>query len=147
MKIDAGDGASLGQLPLTHPRVLVADDDEAMRKLVALRFRYEGYRVFEAANGGELVQALQLMSIARHAHDGVDLLVMDVRMPGGSGFDILRRLRLARYTTPAILMSAFADGEMMALADQCAVPLLVKPFSMCLLSVIARCLLRDAGST
>lgn len=66
-------------------RVLIADDDDGVQRLLALLFEREGWEVVQAANGNEA-----LAMIRAHAPDAV---LLDLMMPGSSGFDVLRELR------------------------------------------------------
>jgi CheY-like chemotaxis protein len=111
-------------------RVLVADDDEAMRTTVAFTLIDDGYDVVEVASGNEVLQLLELREPARVHTGSFDLLLMDVRMPGLSGLDTVRRLRRLEAPPPVILMTAFASPETRDQADALRVPLLSKPFAL-----------------
>ena len=91
------------------PRVLVAEDDLAMRDLVVEALRKDGYDVVAVPDGGRL-----LVSLARHfldeGRDGLaDLVVSDIRMPICTGVQILEQIRAAHWGIPIILMTAFGD--------------------------------------
>lgn len=107
-------------------RILVADDDEAMRTTVAFTLLDEGYEVVEAASGAEVLRLLDHGSRA----GAFDLLLMDVRMPGLSGLETLRRLRRLASAPSVILMTAFASPETREEAEELQVPLLSKPFTL-----------------
>lgn len=68
------------QLPA--PRILVAEDDEAVRRLVARFLRARGCDVLEVADGAQALAALQ--------HGGFDVVVSDISMPGASGLEVWR---------------------------------------------------------
>jgi CheY-like chemotaxis protein len=70
--------------------ILVVDDDEFTRKLAAERLERRGLAVLRAGNGPE---ALRLAVTAR-----IDLVLLDIQMPGMSGFEVLRAMR----TDPAL---------------------------------------------
>jgi DNA-binding response OmpR family regulator len=109
------------------PHILVAEDDDEMRSLVANALREDGYDVTEAGDGGRM-----LVRLAR-AYGGAtpyDLLVSDVRMPVCSGLQILESLRLARWRTPFILMTAFGDEQTRARAETLGATVFMKPFEM-----------------
>jgi DNA-binding response OmpR family regulator len=80
--------------------VLVADDDPAIRDLVSIYLRGEGYRVVAAGDGAAAVEA---------ARAGVDLVVLDVMMGGLDGIEACVRIRRER-ATPIIFLSARAEG-------------------------------------
>ncbi len=81
--------------------ILVADDEQDIRELVAYRLSRAGYTVIQARDGEE---AYQLAS----AGQDLDLAVLDVMMPRLNGFDLTFRLRQSPLTArlPVLLMSA-----------------------------------------
>lgn len=110
--------------------VLVAEDDEDMRRLVVNSLCDEGFRVVSASSGWKLLE--QIASRIR-ARDGrpLDLIITDVRMPGVTGLEILAGLRENDWATPVILMTAFGDAELHAEAQRLgAVAVLEKPFEL-----------------
>ena len=110
--------------PLT---VLVADDDEDMRSLVAETLRSEGYRVVEAHDGAELLDHLRGALNGSSARP--DLVVTDVLMPKLSGLGVLDALRRAQWNVPVIMMTVMGDGSVHTLARRLgAVCVLRKPF-------------------
>ena len=105
-------------------RLLVVEDDPAMRDLVTEVLRDAGYVVDPAENGARAV-----IEVFRHAGlDGYDLVVSDVRMPGMDGLDLAWLLRdLAG--PPIVLVSAFATPELRQEAlDAGVLEILSKPF-------------------
>jgi CheY-like chemotaxis protein len=94
-------------------RVLLAEDDPEMRRLVAERLRHEGFEVLEAKDGLQLDQLVRT-ALLRATREGiaVDLVVSDVRMPGRTGLQALADLRRIDGTTPFILITAFGDAEL-----------------------------------
>lgn len=115
-------------------RVLVAEDDEDLRALIATRMRREAFDVIEAGSGEE---ALDVLSSTSNSSSEIDLLVMDVRMPGPSGLDIARMLRAANWITPVVLMTAFPDGEVVHEARRLGLWLVAKPFALDRLGEVA----------
>lgn len=82
--------------------ILVVEDDNELRPLVLNLLRRSGFRASGARNGVEMQHALQSAS--------VDLVVLDVMLPGRSGYDLCRELRGA-CAVPIILLTALADAS------------------------------------
>lgn len=123
-------------------RILVADDDAAMRSLLVELLLDDGYEVYDARDGLELVAIAQAITVDAEPAEIFDLLVVDNTMPGISGIEALRRLRRARCETPAVLLTAFPDEAVHRAAIELRVPLLAKPFATRALSdVVLTCLL------
>jgi len=78
--------------------VLIVDDSKNIRSSLSTTFRLEGYRV-ETAEGGE--QAIETLE-----RGGIDLLLLDLQMPGLDGIAVLRRARDLGHSMPAIFLSA-----------------------------------------
>jgi two-component system response regulator (stage 0 sporulation protein F) len=128
-------------------RVLVVDDDGAMRQLVMAALGSEGFEVNEAISGSDLAGVLNSIITDARPSDGVDLIILDLRMPGMTGLEIIRKLRAACWGTPAILMTAFPDPDVVAEATRLGVPVLAKPFALDVLTRTAISLLLAQGTT
>ena len=115
-------------------RVLVVDDDGDIRELVNARLTSEGYDVHVAASGVELLRAIESINAQRWPLDGVDLILLDNRMPGMTGLEMVRRLRVAHWQTPAILMTAFPESATRTEAAAIGAQILPKPFSLDLMT-------------
>ena len=112
----------------TPPRVVVAEDDAEMRRLVSLALRADGNCVEEAANGSEL---LELLDDAARQENSVDLVITDVRMPGLTGFQALDWLQQVRSRRPpTIVITAFPDALTYLRAEQLGACVLEKPFDL-----------------
>lgn len=87
-----------------HPRVLIVDDDESMRLLLA-KFLTTALKV-EATLAGTGEEALRLAD--RHVYDAI---LLDLLMPGTSGFKVLRALRAGSHNvaTPVIIVSVLSE--------------------------------------
>jgi DNA-binding response OmpR family regulator len=87
------------------PRILVADDDPVILRLLQVNFRLEGYQV-ETASRGEDALVLARESVP-------DLILLDVMMPGVDGWEVCRRLKEDPATAgiPVIFLSARAQDE------------------------------------
>lgn len=82
-------------------QILVVDDDSEIRKLLVRYMRDQGFRVLLASNCGEVRER-----IVTHQ---IDLMILDVMLPDGSGLDLCRDLRMARSNIPIILLTALQE--------------------------------------
>lgn len=78
--------------------ILVAEDNHALRRMLAMRLGRAGFHAAEAANGAEALEVFDRMQ--------VDLLVLDVMMPGLDGLALAGQLRAAGYTLPILITTA-----------------------------------------
>jgi two-component system response regulator VicR len=83
-------------------RVLIADDSETILLLLRTRLEMEGYEVITAADGVEVIEAMNAGPVP-------DILLLDAMMPRKSGIDALRELRAAGVDTPVLIVSAHQD--------------------------------------
>lgn len=112
-------------------RVLLAEDDAALRRLLAEVLRQDGYEVVEARDGVELLAEIDATLVARWERSDAFVVVADVHMPGFSGLDVLAVLRCAHCATPVILITAFGDAETREEAHELgAVAVFDKPFNL-----------------
>ncbi|MBA3714171.1 MAG: response regulator transcription factor, partial [Pyrinomonadaceae bacterium] len=119
-------------------RLLIADDDTAMRLLLAEYFRRLGYQVEEKENAEEALKPA--MSGA------FDCFIFDVSMPGMSGLELLRHVRDRGVQTPALFLTAHDEVDDKVAGFQAgADDYLAKPFSPRELEVRVEALLRRAA--
>jgi CheY-like chemotaxis protein len=119
-------------------RILVVDDDPGIRRLLVIFLSRQGFQLLEACDGGEALAEM-------HAGN-VDLVIMDLMMPGVSGFDVLRAraadsslLRIPMIVVTANNNRALSDE----LLDKCVYAVIGKPFDLnVLLTTVAACLAR-----
>src|SRR5688500_1161055 len=109
-----------------RPKILVVDDDQAIRTVLALSLSEAGYAVTEASGGEEALEAIRKRKFA--------LIVLDINMPAVDGYEVLRRMREmpTRRATPVFVVSANGhepEGVMREVAGE-AVGRLTKPFSL-----------------
>lgn len=125
----------------SRPRLLVAEDDHEMRRLLQQALRRDGYEVVALASGTALLERM----IERDDEDlDVDLVVSDVRMPGLLGTDVLRVLRDRGCTVPVILITAFCEERLANHAVHLgAAALFSKPFDIDDLRTAVRCFLKS----
>lgn len=120
-------------------RIVVAEDDDEMRRVLVQSLRHDGYQVEEAEDGDDLLARLMLPE--SDAGEPFDLIVSDVRMPGIGGIDLLETFRSTEDATPVILMTAFADDVTRLRAEQLGAMLFDKPFDIDELRIAAAALL------
>ena len=114
-----------------HPRrVLVAEDDAAMRDLLLLVLRERGYDVDCVSNGAQMSSVLSQRHPDGSLAEPFDLIVTDVRMPGVSGLDAIEQLRRAGGMTPVIAVTAFPHDATRTRAHRLEIRLLAKPFDL-----------------
>jgi DNA-binding response OmpR family regulator len=110
-------------------RILLAEDDAEMLKVVAWALRHEGYVVDECHDGAVLKKQLD-RSGTRSTNVAYDLIVSDIRMPGLSGLEVLEHAEERGDRPPMVLISAFVDRETEDRARRLgAASLLAKPFA------------------
>lgn len=117
-------------------RVLLAEDDDDMRALLADELRRDGYDVLEAKDGTEMEQRLK--SVRHCPLRAPDVIVMDVRMPGHSGLELLAAIRQAQWNTPVVLITGFPDPTLSAAARELDAVVFGKPFDVDALRVAIR---------
>ena len=119
-------------------RVLVVDDEPAVRRALERALKLERYDVELAADGQEALDAL--------ATSPADAVVLDIAMPRVDGLEVARRMRRAGDRTPILMLTARdAIDDRVAGLDVGADDYLVKPFALKELQARLRALLRRAG--
>jgi adenylate cyclase len=114
--------------PVRQSRILVVDDNAANRDLLSRRLRREGHRVSVAASG--------VAALAAAARGDFDLVLLDLMMPGMSGFEVLGRLKASETTrhVPVIMISALDELDSIVRSIEAgAEDYLPKPFNPVLL--------------
>jgi two-component system, OmpR family, response regulator MprA len=120
-------------------RVLVADDDRAIRESLARALELEGYDVATVVDGVE--------ALTRTRRDSFDALVVDVMMPGVDGLGLCRVLRAEGDRVPVLMLTARVETpDRVAGLDAGADDYLPKPFELDELLARLRALLRRAGA-
>lgn len=103
--------------------ILVVDDEPDLREILSDEFRHAGAIVHEAANGQEALR----QSASQH----FDVIVTDLRMPGGDGFSLARALKARNTISPIlVLMTGFADLTAEEAFDVGVEAFLTKPFHL-----------------
>ena len=120
----------------TNARILLVEDEEHLARGLAFNLEAEGYRVEIAERGEKALERL-----ADPAAPPVDLVMLDVMLPGVSGFEVVRTLRASENRTPVLLLTARdASGDIVRGLDLGADDYLTKPFSLPVLLARARML-------
>jgi two-component system response regulator MprA len=126
---------------MSPSRILVVDDERALRDSLRRALSLEGYEVTLASDGEEALSRL----VAREVEP--DAIVLDVLMPGVDGLEVARRLRHAGNRTPILMLTARAEIEdRVAGLDAGADDYVVKPFALEELFARVRALLRRGGT-
>jgi two-component system response regulator MprA len=124
---------------LSGPRILVVDDERALRESLRRALALEGYEVELATDGEDALHRLRAGAVAP------DAILLDVLMPGLDGLEVARRLREAGDTTPILMLTARAEvDDRVAGLDAGADDYVVKPFALDELFARVRALLRRA---
>jgi two-component system response regulator (stage 0 sporulation protein F) len=127
-------------------RILLAEDDEEMRKLLALMLRKEGYRVTECSDGLSLLDMLSSFFLNDEEHENFNLIISDIRMPGITGMEILMGANEMDNFPPIILITAFGDKETHMQAERLgASALFDKPFDIKEMLKEVASILRDSA--
>jgi DNA-binding response OmpR family regulator len=118
-------------------KVLIADDDADLRDLIGFTLTQAGYLVIKAADGSAAVRSF--------AEESADLVVLDINMPGLSGFQVCEAIR-ARSRVPVMMLTVRGEEEDLVRAlGLGADDYLTKPFSPRTLLARIQALMRRAG--
>lgn len=116
-------------MPAAAPRVLIVEDEPALARGLAEALRFQGYEVDLAEDGVAGYEAAK--------RGPVDVMILDVMLPGVSGFDVIRRLRGEGHRVPTIMLTARgAEADRVRGLEGGADDYVTKPFSLA--EVIAR---------
>ena len=103
--------------------ILIVDDQMGIRILLNEVLKKEGYDTYQAANG---IQALELAN-----NEKIDLVLLDMKIPGMDGIEILKRLRAFDSEIKVIIMTAYGELDMIQEAkDLGALTHFAKPFDI-----------------
>jgi CheY-like chemotaxis protein len=128
----------VSERPIT---VLVAEDEDLLRRLVSQLLGAQGYRILEARDGGEALH------LAHLASPHLSLVVADVVMPGMDGWELGRRLAMHCPEVPVLYLSAYPRADIFHRGESNpSVTLLEKPFSSEVFVKTVHDLLEQAGA-
>ncbi len=118
-------------------KVLIVDDDRDLRELIAFALTQAGFLVVKAADGPSAVRMFDT--------EAPDVVVLDINMPGASGFQVCEAIR-ARSSVPVMMLTVRSEEEDLVKALELgADDYLTKPFSPKTLLARLKALLRRAG--
>ena len=122
---------------MNNIRILVAEDDRAIRELLVHHLTRDSFTPLEAGDGPSALRILR---------EGVDLVLLDVGLPGVDGFDVARTMRRENRTTPIVMLTARADEiDRVVGFELGADDYVVKPFSPREVVARVRAVLRRSG--
>src|ERR1700758_2546801 len=125
-------------MPEASPTILLVDDEDSVRKVLAFPLERDGYAVVQAADGEE--------ALRQFAEQPIDLVVLDIMLPRLDGLEVCKRLR-ATSTVPIIMLTARDDELDKVLGLELgADDYITKPFSIREFRSRVRALLRRARS-
>lgn len=129
---------SHGMLRGRGERVLVIDDEYAVRNVLGLSLSHLGYEVETAASGLEGIEKFQ------RDPDSFRLVILDLLMPGLSGEEVFNRLRALRSSVSVLIVSGFSSEHVVQrILEDGGMDFIQKPFSMEVLSEKVRGCIRD----
>jgi PAS domain S-box-containing protein len=118
-------GTPPADIPRGNGLIMVVDDEEALRSIAVEILEGIGYRVITAENG------LKAMEIFQVRHTEIDALVLDMSMPGMSGLELYKNIRLINPSIRVILTSGYMHDERVRKAmDLGALGFIAKPYSI-----------------
>jgi YesN/AraC family two-component response regulator len=104
---------------MPFPKILLVEDEEAVRSMLKAVLEDEGYHVQEASNGKEALQS--------HASSSPDLILTDIVMPDIEGIEMIMKLR---KSDPKVKIVAMSGGDYLTIAKKLGADhVLAKPFS------------------
>jgi putative two-component system response regulator len=86
-----------------NPHIVATDDDPAIRKILQIMLRKAGYEVSTCKDGNELLELLKFQS------QTIDLLLLDIKMPGFNGLELLDMIHQSYARIPIVMVTAFND--------------------------------------
>lgn len=104
-------------------KILIVEDENKIARFVELELKYEGYEVEIAGDGRQ--------GLEKAMHDDIDLVILDIMLPGLSGIEVCRRVRQEGKQVPIIMLTAKDDvTDKVAGLDMGADDYMTKPFAI-----------------
>jgi len=115
-----------------HRRVLIAEDDPSIRRMLTVSLRKQGYHTAEACDGSEALEAMRAGE--------ADLVVLDLMMPKVTGWQVLakRAVDPKLRNIPVIVITAERGDQVTKILDDGIAALLPKPFSLDALQALVK---------
>ncbi|SDP18783.1 response regulator [Desulforhopalus singaporensis] len=82
-------------------KILLVDDEQSIHTVYTAEFEDEGYEVISAFDGDE--------GLEKFSNEAVDLVILDIHMPGKTGIEVLRQMKKLKADVPVILSSAYQE--------------------------------------
>ncbi len=118
-------------------KVLIADDDRDLLNLIAFTLTQEGHLVVKAIDGQVAIHAFE--------NEGPDIVILDINMPGSSGFQVCEAIRQKSQVPILMLTARGAEEDLVKALELGADDYMTKPFSPRTLLARIKALLRRAG--
>lgn len=110
---------------MTH--VLIVDDEPHTRLSLSFVLESAGYLVTDAPGGREALETILALRGSTHP---IDLLLLDIEMPGFTGWELLDALKKQKVSLPTLIITGNSDGQNLRnVCDQYFVECIVKPFT------------------
>lgn len=106
-------------------KILIADDTDAIRKLLNFRLKKEGYEIIEAADGQEALKKFE--------EENPDLILLDIMMPKMFGWDVLQKIKESNPSVKVVVMTAVykkSSYRIKTIHDYGADDYITKPFDL-----------------
>jgi two-component system response regulator (stage 0 sporulation protein F) len=108
---------------MDHRKLLIVDDQNGIRMLLSEVFSSEGYQTFQAYNGNSAIEIVK--------QDVADLVLLDMKIPGMDGVEILKRIKKINPDIKVIMMTAYGELDMLREAvESGALMHFTKPFDI-----------------
>lgn len=121
-------------------KILIVDDQNGIRVLLVEVFSVEGYQTFQASNGKTALEIVR--------RENPDLVLLDMKIPGMDGLDILKHIKAINPGVKVIMMTAYGELDMIKEAtDLGALMHFTKPFDIDELRIAVNNELRNSNSS
>lgn len=103
--------------------ILIVDDQAGIRLLLNEVFVKEGYTTHVASNGHEALEIFKETEL--------DCILLDIKMPGMDGIEVLKQIRIMNQNIPVLMMTAYGEKELVEMATKLdVVQFFTKPFNI-----------------
>ena len=101
--------------------ILVVDDDTAIREAIVYELKRKNFKTLEAANGAQAYMILKMFK--------VNLVISDIKMPGGDGIELLKNIGILKFSKPAFVFVSGCNMQPLEAITLGAQKIFHKPFS------------------